>query len=129
VAPAEFDVLILPGGSAGVQRLRADVRVIVAVRDFARQRKWLAAICAGPLVLHDAGVLAGRSGTCYPGVETDIPELRCARAAVVVDDRIITSQALGTSVAFALRIVAELDSPAKAAKLARSMVVKSKFSI
>lgn len=105
VGPAQvFDVLFLPGGP-GVARLRdsLEVRDLIG-RQFAAD-KWIAAICAAPLVLHDAGLLAGRNYTAHPSAETELSAIKSDEA-VVVDGHLITSRGAGTAVAFALKVIA-----------------------
>ncbi|MBU4200169.1 MAG: DJ-1/PfpI family protein [Verrucomicrobia bacterium] len=121
VEPSAFDILVIPGGQAGAEALSRDERILEAVRFFVTAGKWVAAICAGPLVLQAAGVLAGRRATCHPAVTLTQTERREDR--VVVDGRLITSQGPGTSFEFVLAIVREVEGTAKAAELAKSMVV------
>ncbi len=118
--PTAFDLLVIPGGSAGVEALARDPRVLEAVRGFATAGKWLAAVCAGPLVLQAAGVLAGRRATCHP--EVSLSQTRRLPDRVVVDGRLVTSQGPGTTLEFALAIVREVEGAAAAEKLAKSMV-------
>ena len=61
---SSFDAVVLPGGMPGAVNLLA-AKDLVA--DFARKGKVTAAICAAPIVLSAAGVLAGRTFTMYPG--------------------------------------------------------------
>ena len=59
----DFDVLVLPGGGPGTERLRQDPGVLEAVLRMNDAGRTVAAICAAPLVLKDAGILSGRSVT------------------------------------------------------------------
>lgn len=121
IEPAAFDILVIPGGQAGAEALSRDERVLEAVHLFMETGKWVAAVCAGPLVLQAAGVLTGRRATCHPAVTLTQTERQEDR--VVVDGRLITSQGPGTSLEFALAIVREVESPAKATELAQAMVI------
>ena len=123
IDPAQFDLIVIPGGARGVENLRHDKRVVDAVRAHAECGKLTAAVCAGPLVLQDAGVLAGRRATCHPGVISEFTLARRVDEAVVVDGNIVTSQGAGTSFAFALTLVALVEGPAKAQELARAIVL------
>lgn len=124
VDPSAFDVLVIPGGSGGVENLRKDRRVLNAVRTFAQQDKWLAAICAGPLVLQEAGVLKGRRVTAHPSVAAKLTEARYVNEPVVVDDRIITSQGPGTCLDFALRLITEVAGRGAAETVADALVYR-----
>jgi len=71
VRPEDYDALVLPGGRAP-EYLRLNARVLELVRHFAEQQKPIAAICHGIQILNAAGVVAGRSLTCFPAVGPDI---------------------------------------------------------
>ena len=117
--PREFDCLFLPGGP-GVKHLRADPRVRALVLQQDSARRWLAAICAAPTVLHDAGLLAGRRYTAHSSVANELTAiLRNER--VVTDEHIITSRGAGTALDFGLLIVEKLFSAEKAGEVARSI--------
>ena len=107
------DCLLLPGGPA-VAVLRRNAALLDHVRAQARSGGWLAAICAAPTVLLDAGVLAGRRHTAHPSVAAELPRAEVGEA-VMVDGRLITSRGAGTAVDFGLELVARLVSPAQAA--------------
>lgn len=123
IDPSAFDILIIPGGQAGTEALSRDERVIDTVRLFMREGKWIAAICAGPLVLQAAGVLAGRQATCHPAVT--LSQTRRLEDRVVVDNRLITSQGPGSSLEFVLEIIKAVENPERAADMAQSMIVAS----
>jgi len=123
IDPAHYDVIVIPGGTHGVEHLRHDPRVVAAVRAHAEGGKLTAAVCAGPLVLQDAGVLAGRRATCHPGVVSEFTLARRVDEPVVVDGNIVTSQGAGTTFAFALTLVALVEGEAKAEELARAIVL------
>jgi len=120
---AAFDALVVPGGAGGVAALRQDGRVAAAARDFFQRGQWVAAICAGPLVLQDAGLLAGRRATCHPGVARELTTTPRVDEPVVVDGRLVTSQGAGTVLEFALTLVALVDGAARAGTIARAMAL------
>ena len=114
-----FDLLFLPGGP-GVKHLRSDPRVPKRVREQADSGRWLAAICAAPTVLHDAGLLAGRRYTAHPSVANELTAI-LADERVVLDGNVITSRGAGTALDFGLALVAALVSPEKSAEVASSI--------
>ena len=118
----DFDVLVVPGGAGGVKRLRAHAGVLELVRQFDRAGKTIAAVCAGPLVLQQAGILEGRNATCHPDVAGELTAARRSDARVVVDGHLLTSQGAGTCFEFALALVARHDGPEAAARIARGIV-------
>ena len=123
VIPDAFDMLVIPGGGDGVTALAKDKRLLATVRAFMANGKWVAAICAGPLVLQAAGVLKGRRVTCHPGVAGELTQTPRLNDRVVVDGRLITSQAPGTAFEFALELIRAVEGDRKADELAKSMVV------
>lgn len=114
-----FDLIFLPGG-AGVKHLRADSRVLELVRAQHAAGRWLAAICAAPTVLHDAGLLAGRRYTAHFSVADELPAI-LSQERVVTDGKITTSRGAGTAVEFGLHLVALLVSPEKAAEISKAI--------
>ena len=121
VDAAGFDALILPGGMPGAAHLRDDSRVRALVQGFVKAGKLCAAICAAPIALEAAGVLAGRRATSYPGFE--LPSAAYAEENVVIDGNIVTSRGVGTALAFALALVERLETPDLAAQLRQRMLV------
>lgn len=119
----DFDALVLPGGK-GVELLLQDPRILDAVRLMFAAGRWICAVCAAPLVLQKAGILAGRRATCFPGVAHRLTEAHRVDERVVVDGRIITSQGAGSSLEFALEIVRQVGSDERAKSVAREMVAQ-----
>ncbi len=108
----KFDCLFLPGGP-GVKLLRADPRVRELVRRQHEGQRWLAAICAAPTVLHDAGLLAGRRYTAHFSVAAELTGI-LAQERTVTDGNLLTSRGAGTAVDFGLLLVEKLVSAEKA---------------
>jgi len=71
VKPSSYDALVLPGGRAP-EYLRLNPRVIEVVRHFAETNKPIAALCHGPQILAAAGVLIGKTCSCYPAVSPEV---------------------------------------------------------
>ncbi len=89
----DFDALVLPGGQMNPDVLRMNPAVQKFVRGFFDAGKVVGAICHGPWILIDAGVVKGRTVTSWPSIRTD---LRNA-GANVVDEEVVTEQGLVTS--------------------------------
>ncbi|MGQ9661636.1 MAG: DJ-1 family glyoxalase III [Kiritimatiellia bacterium] len=123
VDPANFQVLVLPGGGDGTKALIADGRILETIRTFVASHRIVAAICAAPLVLEAAGVLRGRRTTCHPDVRAEIKTATYCAARVVIDGKIVTSQGPGTAFEFVLALVSLLDGPRAAEKVAAAMVL------
>lgn len=125
VVAEELAMLVLPGGMPGTTNLAADERILALVRELEASGRRVGAICAAPLVLERAGVLAGREVTAYPGVRDRLPSARVlTEPAVVASGPLLTSQGVGTALEFALAIVAALVGPARAQELAAAMLVR-----
>jgi protease I len=71
VRPETYDALVIPGGRAP-EYLRLNPRVLEIVRHFASAAKPIAAICHAAQLLAAAGVLEGKSCSCYPAVAPDV---------------------------------------------------------
>ena len=71
VRPETYDALVIPGGRAP-EYIRLNARVLEIVRHFAREKKPIASICHGAQVLAAAGVLEGKSCSCYPAVAPEV---------------------------------------------------------
>jgi len=102
-----YDLVALPGGQPGTDNLRKDVRIGDLVRRQAESGRWLAAICAAPMVLGEAGVLAGRRATSFPGCleALNLPGIEFVDQAVVVDGKLVTSKGPGTAMDFTLKLI------------------------
>ena len=107
----DYDMIILPGGLPGADHLDNDERLKSAIKKMANDDKYIAAICAAPKVLLSAGVLAGKTVTCYPGFLDDagLSDITLSEEAVVRDGKIITSRGPGTAIDFALELIEVLS--------------------
>ena len=89
----DYAGLIVPGGVANPDNLRADADAVKFVQDFFATGKPVGTICHGPWILVEADVARGRTVTSYPSIRTD---LRNA-GAEVVDEEVVCDQGLVTS--------------------------------
>ena len=106
-----FDALLLPGGVMNPDKLRQEPRAVQLVKDFCQAGKTVAAICHGPWLLAEAGVIDGKTVTSWPSVRTD---LKNAGANVVdqecvQDGNLITSRKPDDIPAFSQAIIAALQ--------------------
>jgi protease I len=69
---ADYDALVLPGGTTNADSLRLDDDAVALVKAFVDAGKPIAAICHGPWLLVEAAVLDGKTLTSYASLETDI---------------------------------------------------------
>lgn len=121
---AEFDAIVLPGGMPGAANLRDDPRIQSALCELSRRGKLVAAICAAPIALAQAGLLEGKRATCYPAFRDQLAGATVvADQRVVVDGNLITSAGPGTALEFSLRLVAQLVNKETADELAKAMLL------
>ena len=119
---ASYDAVVLPGGGACAETLRQFQPLHERLRRQHDERRLICAICAAPLVLEAAGVLyEGVEVTCYPSCQLEL-ERPWAPAPVVVDKGVITGQAPGTAMLFALVVLKTLAGERVARKVAQGMV-------
>ena len=122
---SDAEMIVLPGGLGGVASIRGCQKALEAVKAVAAAGKYVAAICAGPTVLADLGLLTGVKATCYPG---QIPNMKDAlvaeNAACVTDGKIITGTSAGTAVPFALALIEALKGAEAADAIAAQIVIR-----
>ncbi len=101
----DAQLLILPGGKAGVANLKADGRITVLVKDALARDIRVAAICAAPSLPGELGLLEGKMAVCYPGWEGALKGAVVPGANVITDGLITTGKAAGTVYPFAFELV------------------------
>lgn len=111
--PDDYDAVVLPGGQMNPDKLRNVPEVQRFVRAFREAGKPVAAICHGPWILIDSGLVDGVKMTSWPTVKTDLVNAGAewVDEEVVVDDGIITSRKPEDVPAFASKIAEELLEP------------------
>ena len=99
----DFDIVVIPGGP-GTNNVVANVQVAEFLQRHNQKGACIAAICAAPVVLKNAGILDGKKCTAHT---SRIQELEncLSNESVVCDRNIITSRGAGTAIEFALKIV------------------------
>ncbi|SUU93410.1 Chaperone protein YajL [Anaerococcus octavius] len=115
----DFDGLYIPGGTKGAEALRDDDRVIDIVKKFNDENKLIAAICAGPIVLNRAGVLANKRATSFPDLKDQIDNVKeyIDDQMLVTDGNITTSRGAAVTVYLAMRLVEIIKGPEAIEKL------------
>ena len=109
VSAADYDAVILPGGTVNADRLRIDGNVISFLQDFFASGKPVGVICHGPWTLVEADLVRGRTLTSYPSVRTDIRNAggNAVDQEVVVDQGLVSSRKPDDLPAFCAKIVEE----------------------
>ena len=106
----DYSALYIPGGSEGAKNLRDNEKVIDIVKKFDQDKKIIAAICAGPIVLERAGVVSNKSVVSHPSVECDLKDIGKYEKdeLVLVDGNIFTSRGSGASIYLALKLIEKI---------------------
>lgn len=112
----DLDLIVLPGGYDGATAMAESPVLQNVLKKMNAENRRIAAICAGPLALDAAGVLDGKTFTCYPSTAAKIHHGTFKDEIVVTDGRLVTSQGPGTAWAFAYRLVEELGCDSSAVK-------------
>ena len=105
---ANYDAIILPGGMPGTNNLRNSAHTLDLIREYYSNGKLIAAICAAPIVLAEAGLLKGRTITSYPSFTEELDHCIYKEVPVIVDENIITSRGPATALPFAFEILKQL---------------------
>ncbi len=102
-----YDMVVLPGGMGGAVAMRDNDAFLEAVRKMDAEGKWVCAICAAPIALDRAGLLNGRTYTCFPTTAARIqaPGSEWVDELVHVDGNRVYSQGPGTTFHFAYALV------------------------
>lgn len=108
---SEYDALVLPGGQINPDKLRTEEAAVRFVHDFYNTKKTLAAICHGPWLLIEAGVIKDRDVTSFQSIKTDIVNAggRWHDEEVVTDQALITSRNPNDLPAFIAKIIEEVE--------------------
>ncbi len=124
VDPAGFDMIVLPGGSKGVEHLKEHPKVLPLLGEFSAKGKYIGAICAAPSLLAAAGLICGKQVTSHPSVKQQVAQTALyTEERVQVDGKVITSRGPGTAMEFALQLVETLAGPEKVSQLKQAMLV------
>ena len=116
-------MLVLPGGMPGASNLNAHKGLKELIIKYFLEGKYLAAICAAPLVFGGLGILKGKKATCYPSFEPTLEAAIFSYDNVVQDDKIITAKGLGFVFDFGLKIVSVLQGQTKSDEVKKGLLL------
>ncbi|WCT11694.1 type 1 glutamine amidotransferase domain-containing protein [Mucilaginibacter jinjuensis] len=110
VHPEDYDALVLPGGVLNPDKLRQNKDAVAFVAAFLKEGKPLAAICHGPQMLIETGLIKGRKLTSYPSLHTDLVNAGAnwVDEEVVVDNGLVTSRTPADLPAFNRKAIEEI---------------------
>ncbi|KAB1208539.1 hypothetical protein CJ030_MR7G007482 [Morella rubra] len=121
-AESIYDLIILPGGVAGVERLHKSKILKKLLKEQNSAGRIYGAVCSSPGVLHRQGLLKDKRVSAHPSVINTHTKEAVSNAKVVIDGRLITSRGLATVTDFALAIVSKLFGHARARSVAEGLV-------
>lgn len=116
------DMLFLPGGMPGSLNLAACQPLAEVIRQYVAAGKWLAAVCAAPMVYGRMGLLEGLRATCYPGFEKDLLGATPVKETCVCDGQFITGCGAGAGFALGREMAAVLVGDDTADAVLRQMM-------
>lgn len=116
-------MIVIPGGMPGTTNLEKHNGLIEKIKLYEKQGKWLAAICAAPMIFGKLGILKNKTATSYPGFEEELIGAELSSEPVVQSDKVITSCGPGTALQFAFKIVEVLKGTEQADMLKASMLI------
>lgn len=105
----QAEMIVLPGGGVGVENLWNSDAVSQLIQEAAKRDIWLAALCAGPILLGRWGLLDGRKAVSYPTRQDQLGRAQVLpEARAVLDGKFVTGHACGSSFDFGLKLVEAL---------------------
>lgn len=108
--PEDYDALVIPGGVLNPDKMRENKDYVAFAQHFIEQGKPLAAICHGPQLLIETGMISTRKLTSYPSIKTDLINAGALweDKEVVVDNGLVTSRSPKDLDAFNKKLIEEL---------------------
>ncbi|MBF0713697.1 DJ-1/PfpI family protein [Gemella sp. GH3] len=120
----DYDGIVVPGGMPGSEYLKNNSKVIQFFKDMYEQNRLVAAICAAPIVLDEAGITKDKKVTSYPGFDSEIEYKEFSnKDAVVVDGNVITAQGPALAMLFGYAILEYLQGEDAKNSVANPMLI------
>jgi protease I len=106
----DYDALVIPGGVMNPDLMRINKDCVNFAKEFLQSGKPVAAICHGPQLLIETGLLEGRNMTSYPSVQTDLKNagVNWEDKEVIVDHGLVTSRSPKDLEAFNKKLLEEI---------------------
>ena len=120
VKDTNFDMIILPGGTLEIANHEGLQELI---KKYHSEGKLIAAICAAPAALGKAGVLAGKTAVCYPGLESHLKGANIGKNIVETDGNITTAKGPAVTPFFALKLLEILEGKAMSQEVAEGFLI------
>ena len=116
----DYDALLLPGGVANPDQLRANPKAVQFVKRFVEAAKPVGVICHGPWTLIEAGAVKGRTLTSWPSLRTDLTNAgaKWVDQEVVTDRGLVSSRKPADIPAFSRKLIEEIGEGSHARRRA-----------
>ena len=107
----DYDALVIPGGVINPDKMRINIGCVEFAQQFLESGKPLAAICHGPQLLIETGLINGRNMTSYPSIRTDLENAGAIweDKEVIVDNGLVTSRSPKDLEAFNKKMIEEIN--------------------
>jgi 4-methyl-5(b-hydroxyethyl)-thiazole monophosphate biosynthesis len=118
-----YDLVFYPGGGPGTKNLRASQDCVALAQRQVREGRHVAAICAAPLLLGDAGLLKGKQATCFPSCQEELSPMvgGILQDRVVHDGLLHTSRGAGSAAEFGFALLELAAGKAKMQEIKSQM--------
>ncbi len=116
-------MLILPGGMPGTRNLSEHAGLKKLITSYHTAKKYLAAICAAPMILGEMKLLKDEKAISYPGFEQHLLGAQLAEESVAASGKFITAKGPGVAAQFALEIVKTLKGQETAKAVAEAFIL------
>lgn len=105
-----YDALMIPGGVLNPDQMRSQVAYVRFAEEFMEAGKPVAAICHGPQLLIETGMISGKEMTSYPSIKTDLINAGAnwQDKEVVTDNGLVTSRSPKDLEAFNKKMIEEI---------------------
>ena len=119
-----YDALVIPGGVINPDQMRLHTNYIQFAEEFLESGKPVAAICHGPQLLIETGLISGREMTSFPSIKTDLINAGAhwQDKEVVVDNGLVTSRSPKDLEAFNKKMIEEIAEGRHASRTAFTTV-------
>ncbi|MEM6857551.1 MAG: DJ-1/PfpI family protein [Pseudomonadota bacterium] len=125
-AREQYDVLFVPGGTAGVIAAMQDEALLGFLREQSKAARFVTSVCTGAAVLGQAGLLQGKRATTHWAILDTLSQFGAtpSNRRVVRDGKVITGAGVSAGLDFALEVVADL----RGANYARALTLQAEYA-
>ena len=109
--PNDYDALMIPGGVINPDKMRINKDCVAFAQRFLEEGKPVGAICHGPQLLIETGMVSGRKLTSFPSIKTDLENAGAHwyDKEVIVDSGLVTSRSPEDLKAFNRKLLEEIS--------------------